>query len=78
MCDDELAIVGTINLDYRSLYLHFECACWMYQVPAVADVKKDFLETEALCEPITDEFIQKRPLFRRMIGWIIKVFAPLA
>ena len=78
VCDDELAIVGTINLDYRSLYLHFECACWMYQVPAVADVKKDFLETEALCEPITDEFIQKRPLFRRMIGWIIKVFAPLA
>ena len=41
VCDDEIAVVGTINLDYRSLYLHFECAAWMYQCQAVGQVKED-------------------------------------
>lgn len=40
VCDDEIATVGTINLDYRSLYLHFECGVWMYQSQAVREAKK--------------------------------------
>lgn len=77
VCDDEVAIVGSINLDYRSLYLHFECAAWMYQVDAVADIKKDFLETQAVSAAVTDEFCKTRPLFRRVLGWVAKLFAPL-
>lgn len=42
LCDDETAIIGTINLDYRSLYHHFENAVLMYGVPVIADVKEDF------------------------------------
>ncbi|MCL2217413.1 MAG: phospholipase D-like domain-containing protein [Defluviitaleaceae bacterium] len=45
VCDDEIAVVGTINLDYRSLYLHFECAVLMYQSSAVADIKEDALKS---------------------------------
>ena len=77
VCDDELAIVGTINLDYRSLYHHFEDAVWMYDTPVVQDVYQDFIETQALCEEVTPEFLKKRPMFRRVIGWIIKLFGPL-
>ena len=77
VCDDEMAIVGTINLDYRSLYLHYEDAVWMYQSPVVKDVKEDFLATQAMSEEITLEFLKKRPLHRRIIGWLLKLFAPL-
>lgn len=45
VCDDEIAVVGTINMDYRSLYLHFECGTYFYRNPLVADVKKDSLAT---------------------------------
>lgn len=41
--DDEVAVVGTINLDYRSLYLHFENGVWLYQTPSVLQVRDDFL-----------------------------------
>lgn len=48
--DDETAVVGTINLDYRSLAHHFENAIWMYKTDIVADIKKDFLDTQEKCE----------------------------
>ena len=41
-CDDERAVVGTINLDYRSLYLHFENGVWFYKNKVVADFFQDF------------------------------------
>ena len=47
--DDRRAVVGTVNMDFRSLYLHFECGAIFYDTPVVADVKKDFLETLELC-----------------------------
>ena len=40
--DDEVATVGTINLDYRSLYLHFENGAYIYNNPAVRDIEQDF------------------------------------
>jgi len=43
--DDEYATVGTVNLDFRSLYLHFECGVWMYGCSAVQDIKQDYLRT---------------------------------
>ena len=39
VCDDKLGIVGTINLDYRSLFLHYECGVWMYQTSAIAKLR---------------------------------------
>ena len=44
-CDDEKAVVGTINLDFRSLYLHFECAAYFYKHPVVAQVEDDYQKT---------------------------------
>ena len=45
--DDEIAVIGTINMDYRSLYLHFECGTYLYRCPAVKDLKADALDTIA-------------------------------
>lgn len=76
--DDTTAVVGTINLDYRSLYLHFECATYMYQVPGVAEVKQDFLNTlENNCKELTVEDCVNRPLIKRMVSAILRTFAPL-
>ena len=42
LCDDEIAVVGTINMDFRSLYLHFECATYLYRCEAIKDIRQDF------------------------------------
>ena len=77
VCDDREAVVGTINLDYRSLYHHFECATWMYGVDAVVDIEEDFRQTEALCSPVTEEMLMKRKSSERWKGFILKFLAPL-
>lgn len=74
--DDCVATVGTTNLDFRSLYLHFECGLWMYKSPAVMDVKADFLETLSVCTPITKESCQSNVI----MGFIqdtLRIFAPI-
>ena len=53
--DDTTATVGTTNLDYRSLYLHFECGALMFDSSAVNEVKEDFLNTLEICEEMTEE-----------------------
>ena len=53
--DDDTATVGTINLDYRSLYLHFECGAFIYSSPVIADIEQDFQETKKQCKLITME-----------------------
>lgn len=76
--DDTTAVVGSINLDFRSLYLHFECASYMYKMPCVLDVKKDFLYTlENNCTPITMETCAKRPWISRTVSAVLRTFAPL-
>ncbi len=62
--DDETAVVGSINLDYRSLYLHFECACWFYRSRVVAEVEEDFTETLAKCRQITLKDWQNLPWYK--------------
>lgn len=76
VCDDEYAIVGSINLDYRSLYLHFECGVWMYKTPVIEDIKRDFEETLKESELITKEWVRSRGLFTRFIQGFLKFFAP--
>lgn len=75
--DDEYGVVGSINLDYRSLYLHFECGVWLYRTSSVLQVKNDFLETLKVCQEITLEDCKKVKWYRRLMQAILKVFAPL-
>ena len=75
--DDTTAVVGSINLDYRSLYLHFECAALLYGAAAVADVERDFQATRAVSRTITVEDCKRRKLRWRFLGWILRPLAPL-
>ena len=75
--DDKLATVGSINMDYRSLYLHFECGVFMYESSAVWEVKEDMLRTMAESEEINMEFCQKRPAAIRTFLGVVRLFAPL-
>ncbi len=74
--DDTTASVGTANLDFRSLYLHFECGVWLYKCPAVADIKKDFLDTLTVCEQINESDC-KGNFATRLLQDFLRVFAPL-
>ncbi len=65
VCDDQLGMVGTINLDYRSLYLHFECGVWLSGAHSVADIKRDFLETQEKCDQVTLEEVQGQSWAKR-------------
>lgn len=75
--DDERAVVGTINLDYRSLYHHFECATYLYKTDCIADIEKDFQETLAKCRRVTAETIRHESLFYKLLGFIMTFIAPL-
>ena len=75
--DGKWGVVGTINLDYRSLYLHFECATWMYRCRCLADIREDFLATQALSSPVTLEDCKKVPLLTRAFRAVLRLFAPL-
>ena len=75
--DDREAVVGTINLDYRSLYHHFECATWMYGVPCVAQIEQDFQDTCKDCRQVTAKTIWKGYRRWKLIGNMMKVLAPL-
>ncbi|MCM1227801.1 MAG: cardiolipin synthase [Clostridium sp.] len=77
LSDDETATVGTINLDYRSLYLHFECGTFMYKVPAIADIRSDFKETLVKCRRITLKDCKSRSLIKRIGGGLLRIIAPL-
>ncbi len=77
VCDDREAVVGTINLDYRSLYHHFECAAWMYGVEAIGDMERDFQNTLAQCSRVTPETIKNEPWRTRWLGRALKFLAPL-
>lgn len=75
--DDVRAVVGTINLDYRSLYLHFECAAYMEEVDAIADIVRDFEECFGKSMPVTDETIKHTAIWYKMFGPLLKLIAPL-
>lgn len=77
VCDDAYGICGTINLDYRSLFLHHECAVWMYKSSAVADMKESFLETLDKCTEVTPEVYSRRRWYVRLGQSLLRVFAPL-
>lgn len=75
--DDVYAAVGSINLDYRSLYLHFECGTFMYRTKAVMQVKEDALATINESLLVTLSECQSKKLIVRMFMGALKLFAPL-
>lgn len=76
LADDELAMVGTINLDYRSLVHHFENGVWMYRCDCLTQIHRDFEETLTQCLEIGKEETH-RPLHQRFFRAILKLFAPM-
>lgn len=74
--DDKTATVGTTNLDFRSLYLHFECGVLMFDSAAVMQVKEDFLSTLEVCQQITESEC-KTSFFVQLLQDVLRLFAPL-
>ena len=77
VCDDIEAVVGTINLDYRSLYHHFECAAYMYDTNCISDIANDFIETRQKSKHITWEELKNIKFSRKITGFLMKGIAPL-
>lgn len=77
VADDEYGIVGTINMDYRSLYLHFECGVWMYKNSSIAYLKDDFMQTLQACKEITRKDIANIKWYQTFTRSVLRVFAPL-
>ncbi len=75
--DDRYATVGTINLDYRSLYLHFECGVWMFGCDCVRQIERDFQDTLAKSREWTLKDCLATPWYTRMGGALLRVVAPL-
>lgn len=75
--DYERAVVGTINLDYRSLYHHFECATYLYNCSCINAIEMDFKKTLGKCRKIDNDAIQNEKLFYKITGGIMKLVAPL-
>ena len=75
--DGEEAVVGTINFDYRSLYHHFECATYQYCTDCVFDIEADFQKTLAKCRRVTMETVRHEKLHVKLMGRLMKAFAPL-
>ena len=76
VADDEYAMIGTINLDYRSLVHHFENGVWMYKCDSIKDLKADIDETLAKSIEITPDML-KTGLATRFIRSVVRIFAPM-
>ncbi len=77
VADDDKAVVGTINLDFRSLYLHFECAAYLFQCSEIPKIEADFQDTRTQCQEITLEDCARQKWISRFAGKCLRLLAPL-
>ena len=77
LVDDRYAVTGTVNLDFRSLYLHFENAVFLYEPTCIASIGDDFRRTFPVCEEITWRKCKNTGLRQRLVRAILRIFAPL-
>lgn len=77
VADGTKAVVGTVNLDYRSLYHHFECGLVLYENSQVSVIEQDVQDTLEKCVEVTLEDYKKLKLYERIIGRIMRIVAPL-
>ena len=75
--DDTDAVIGTINMDYRSLYLHFECGAYLYKTDSIFDMKQDFLRTLKKSRKIELSFL-RQGLLQEVFDAVLQIIAPLA
>ena len=74
--DGKVATVGTTNLDFRSLYLHFECGVRLADSSTISDIYNDFVNTLENCSEITPQMCKSNPI-SRILQDILRLFAPL-
>ncbi len=77
VCDGNRAIVGTVNYDYRSLYLHYECGIYMLNVPQIKDIERDYSETLSKCRRVTLREYKEYPWTYRAMGRVLRCVATL-
>ncbi len=75
--DNSRAVVGTINLDYRSLYHHFECATYLYGTSSVLDIEEDFQATKDQCHRVSTTDVKNLPFYQKTLGLLARLVAPL-
>ena len=76
IADDQFAIIGTINLDYRSLVHHFENGVWLYDCECIKDLKADIDSTLSKSIEITPQML-KTNIFNRMFRSLVRIFSPM-
>lgn len=76
LSDDNLAMIGTINLDYRSLTHHYENGIWIYNDSEILKMKEDYLKTIGKSIYINEIEI-KENIFKKLIRIIVRIFSPL-
>jgi len=77
LSDDIIGTVGSVNLDYRSLYLHYECGLVIYEKEQLQDIKKDFSDTIEKCIMVDEKYYKAIPVWKRFIGRVLRIFGPL-
>ncbi|MGB4985422.1 MAG: cardiolipin synthase [Erysipelotrichaceae bacterium] len=76
ICDDKLAFVGTINMDYRSYYLHFECGAIIYDNPIVLDMKEKYIKFLESCQEVSLKELNDRSFWEKVLANLLNLVAP--
>lgn len=75
--DDEVGIVGTMNMDFRSFFLHFECGTVLYGGSTVRDIREDIQQTMGMSREIDTEWLRRTPWIASILASLLRLFAPL-
>ena len=75
--DEDYAIVGTVNIDYRSMFLHFECCNLLMKTSCVKEIKKDFENTLSVSKEVDLEVNKQRNPFKKLLSFFLSIFGPL-
>jgi len=77
LADDNIACVGTINLDFRSYYLHYECGVLIYRSACLKTIKQDLMQTITVSQAITMKQLQEENIFKRILQAILNMLSPM-
>lgn len=75
--NEECGIVGTINMDYRSFYLHYENGVWMADKKIIETIKADLVKTMEICHEVTFQEWKNRPFTRKLCQMVLNLFSTL-
>ena len=75
--DDMRAVVGTVNMDFRSFYHHYECAAYIYGSSCIEHIEEDYLDTIGQSQAVTQEYYRKINIAERAIGRFLRIFGYL-